>query len=135
MPERRGIEKVEKRLVNLHDKKEYAIHIRSLKQLLNHELAFKKLHRVVKFNQNACLKPCIYMNIELRKNVENDFKKDFFKLMNNAVFGNTIEDVRKHRYIKLVLPGARRNYLVSETDYHTITFFSENLLAIEVKYS
>ena len=62
------------------------------------------------------------------KNVENDFKKDFFKLMNNAVFGNTIEDVRKHRYIKLVLPGARRNYLVSETDYHTIIFFSENLL-------
>ena len=52
---------------------------------------------------------------------------------NNAVFGKTMENVRKHTYIKLVTNEARRNYLVSEPKYHTTIFFSENLLAIEMK--
>ena len=73
------------------------------------------------------------MNTELRKQAKNDFEKDFFKLMNNSVFGKIMENVRKHRDIKLVTTDKRRNQLVSEPNYHTTKWFSENLLAIEIK--
>ena len=73
------------------------------------------------------------MNTELRKQAKNDFEKDFFKLMNNAVFGKTMENARKHRDIKLVTADKRRNQLVSEPNYHATKWFSENLLAIEMK--
>ena len=73
------------------------------------------------------------MNTKYRKNANNDFEKDFFKLMNNAAFGKTIENVRKHRDIKLVTTDAKRNRLVSEPNYHTKKWFSENILAIEMK--
>ena len=133
LPERMKIEKVEKLVANLHDKTEYVIHIRNLKQALNHGLVLKKVHRVIKFNQNAWLKPYIDMNTDLRKKAKNDFEKDSFKLMNNAVFGKTIENVRKHRDIKLVTTERRRNYLVSERNYDTTKFFTENLLTAEKK--
>ena len=77
LPERMKIEKVEKLVANLHDKTEYVIHIRNLKQALNHGLVLKKVHRVIKFNQNAWLKPYIDMNTDLRKNTKNDFEKVF----------------------------------------------------------
>ena len=73
------------------------------------------------------------MNTELRKEAKNDFEKDFFKLINNSVFGKTMENVRKHRDIKLVTTDKKRNQLVSEPNYHTIKYFSENLLATEMK--
>ena len=73
------------------------------------------------------------MNTELRKPAKNNFEKDFCKLMNNPVFGKTMENVRKHRDIKLVATGKRRNQLVSEPNYHTTKWFSENLLEIEMK--
>ena len=73
------------------------------------------------------------MNTELRKKAKNDFENDFFKLMNIAVFGKTMENLRKHEDIKLVTTGKRRNWLVSELNYHTTKWFSENLLAIEMK--
>ena len=73
------------------------------------------------------------MNTDLRKQGNNDFKKVFFKLMNNSVFVKTIENKRKHRDIKLVTTDKRRNQLVSEPNYHTKKWFSENLLAIEMK--
>ena len=76
LPERMKIEKVEKLVANLHDKTEYVIHIRNLKQALNHRLVLKKVHRVIKFNQNAWLKPYIDMNTYLRKKAKNDFEKD-----------------------------------------------------------
>ena len=68
-----------------------------------------------------------------KKKAKNDFKKDFFKLMNYSIFGKTMENVRKHRDIKLVTTKKRRNYLVSEPNFHTTKLFSENLLAIEMK--
>ena len=73
------------------------------------------------------------MKTDLRKKAKNDFEKYFFKLMNNAVFGKTIENVRKHRDIKLVTTEKRRNSLASEPNYHTAKFFTEHLLAIEMK--
>ena len=86
LPERMKIEKVEKLVANLHDKTEYVIHIRNLKQALNHGLVLKKVHRVIKFNQNAWLKPYIDMNTDLRKKAKNNFEKYFFVLMNNVTF-------------------------------------------------
>ena len=73
------------------------------------------------------------MNTELRKKAKNDFEKDFFKLMNNTVFGKTMKNLRKHRDIKLVTTDKRRSRLVSEPNYHTTKWFSENLLATEMK--
>ena len=70
---------------------------------------------------------------QIKKEVKNDFQKDFFKVMNNSVFGKTMENVRKHRDIKLVTTDKRRNQLVSEPNYHTTKYFSENLIAIEMK--
>ena len=73
------------------------------------------------------------MNFDLRKKAKNYFEKDFFKLMCDAVFGKTIENVRKHRDIKLVTTEERGNYLVSEPNFHTTKFFMETLLATEIK--
>ena len=73
------------------------------------------------------------MNTDLREKVKNDFEKDFFKLMNNVAFGNTMENMRKHRNIKLFTTKRKRNYLVSETNYYTTKFLTKNLLAIEMK--
>ena len=79
------------------------------------------------------MKPYIYRNSKLRKEAKNDFERDFFKLTNNSVFAKTMENVRKHRDIKLVTTDEERNKLVSEPNYHTTKRFSENLLAIEMK--
>ena len=71
------------------------------------------------------------MNTELRKKNKNDFEKDISKLINNSAFGKIMENVRKHRDIKLVTTEKIRNYLVSEPNYHTTKFFSENLLEMK----
>ena len=107
LPERKKIGKCNKLVHDFHDKKNYVVHIKALKQALNHGLILKKVHRVIQFNQKAWLKPYIDMNTELKKEVKNDFEKDFFKLMNNSVFGKTMENVRKHRDIKLVTSNNR----------------------------
>ena len=118
-PERMKIDKCNKLVCNLYDKKSYVVHIRSLKQALNHGLILKKVHRLIQFNQEAWLKTYVDMNTKLRKQAKNDFEKDFFKLMNDAVFGKTMDNVRKHRDIKLVTTDKRRNQLASEPNYHT----------------
>ena len=73
------------------------------------------------------------MNTELRKEAKNEFEKYFFKLVNNSVFEKTMENVRKHRDIKLATTDRRRNQLVLEPNYHTTKYFSVNLMAIEMK--
>ena len=109
LPKREKINKVEKLVTTIEDKEKYVIHIAGLKQTLNHGLVFKRVHRVIEFRQEAWLRPYIDMNTKLRTEAKNYFKKDFFKLMNNSVFGKTMENVRNHRDIKLVTSDKRRN--------------------------
>ena len=133
LPERMMIKKCNKLVCNLYNKNNYAAHIKTLKQALNHGLIFKKVHKVIQFNQKVWLKSYIDMNIELRIRAKNDFEKNFLKLMKNEVFVKAMENGRKHRDIKLLTTNRRRNYLVSEPSYHTTQLFLENLLAIEKK--
>ena len=133
LSERMKIDKCNKLVCNLSNKKKYVTHINSLKQALNHGLKLNKIHRVIEFNQKEWLKPYIDMNTELRKAAKNGFEKDLFKLMNNSVFGKTMENIRKHRDMKLVKTDKKRSKLVSEPNYHTINLNSEDLSIIEVK--
>ena len=126
------IEKVEKLVCSIEDQEKYVIHIRALKQAINNGLTLEDVYRVIKFNQEAWLKPYIDMNTKLRKETKNEFEKHFFKLMNNSVFRKTMENVRKHRNIKLVTTEEKRIKLVSEPNYHTFKQFSENVLVIEM---
>ena len=130
LPERNKIDKL---VCSIHDKQNYVVHIRALKQALNHGLILKKIYRVIQFNQEEWLNPYIEMNTKLTTKAKNEFEKDFSKLMNNAVFGKTMEIVRKHRDIKLVATDKRRNHLASESNCHSTKYFSENLMAIEMK--
>ena len=122
------IRKCNKLVCNFYDKKEYVVHIRTLRQALNHGLILKKVHRLIQFKQEAWLKPYIETNTKLRTEAKNDFKKYLFKVMNNFVFGKTMENVKKHRDIKLVATDKRRNQLLSEPNYHITKCFSEDLL-------
>ena len=133
LPERMIINNTKKLVCNLNDKKNYIVHINVLKQALDHGLKLGKVHRVTEFEQEAWLKEYIDVNTELRKKATNDFEKDFFKLMNNAVFGKTMENVRKHRDIKLVKTDKKRNKLVSEPNFHTMKLIDNNLAIIEMR--
>ena len=133
LPERIKFNKCNKLVCDLYDENNYVVHIRSLKQTSDHGLILRKVYRVIQFNQVAWLKEYIDMNTELRKQAKNDFEKDFFKLMNNTVLEKSMENVRKHRDIKLVTTDKRRNQLVSEPNYHTTKWLSECLLATEMK--
>ena len=127
------INKVDKLICNLQNKGNYVVHIALLKQVLDHGLILKNVHRVIKFKQEAWLKPYIDMNTDLRKEAKNEFKKGFFKLMNNSVFGETMENVRNHRDIKLVTSDKRRSILASEPNYHSSKCISKDLMIMEMK--
>ena len=132
LPPKKKTNKLHKLVTTLDDKEKYVVHISALKQALDHGLKLKKVHRVIEFKQ-AWLKPYIDMNTDLRKDAKNDFEKDFFKLMNNSVFGKTMENVRNHRDIKLVTTNAQRRKYVSEPNYMTSKCFSKDLMAIEMR--
>ena len=132
-PERRKIKKVGKFVANMHDKAEYVIHIRDLKQTLNLTLILEKVHRVIRFNQNAWLKPYIDTNTDLRKKQKMILKK----ILLSWWIMQFLEKLWKmwenmEILIKLVTTERRRNYFVSEPNYHTTKFFTENLLGIEM---
>ena len=110
MCERMIINGVEKLVPNLYYKKRYVIHIRALDQALKHGLVLERIHRAIEFKQLAWMKEYIDFNTRLRTAATNDFEKDFYKLMNNLVFGKTMENIRKHRDMKLV--NNREAYLL-----------------------
>ena len=103
------IGRVEKLIPNLYYKKRYIIHIRALEQALKHGLVLKCIHKAIEFKQSAWMKEYIDFNTMLRTAAANDFEKDYYKLMNSTVFGKTMENIRKHRNIKLVT--SREAYL------------------------
>ena len=133
LPEKIVVNNTKKLICNLQDKKDYVVHINVLKQALDHGLKLIKVHQVIEFDQEAWLKEYINFNTELRKKATNDFEKDFFKLMNNAVFGKTMENIRKHRDMKLVKTDKKRNKLVSEPNFHAMKLIDDNLAIIEMK--
>ena len=99
---------VDKLVADLYCKKRYVIHIRALQQALDHGLVLERIHRTIDFKQSPWIKEYIAFNTKLRTAAKDNFEKDFYKLMNNTVFGKTMENIRKHRNIKLVN---------NETDY------------------
>ena len=102
LAERMKIGREEKLVPNLKDKKGYVVHIKALGQALKHGLKLKKVHRFFEFRQRKWMKAYIMLNTRRRKDAKNEFEKDFFKLMNNSVFGKTMENVRNHKDMKLV---------------------------------
>ena len=117
---------------NLKDKKNYNIHIGALDQALAHGLILERIHQVIEFSQSTWIKPYIDFNTQLRTHATNDFEKDFFKLMNNAVFRKTMENTRKHRNIKLVT--SRESYLrtVMKPNFKSGVLFGEDLIGCEM---
>ena len=132
MCERMKINGVEKLIPNLYYRKRYVIHIRALEQALKHGLVLERIHRAIEFKQSAWMKEYIDFNTKLRTAAANDFEKDFYKLMNNAVFGKTMESIRKHRNIKLIT--SREAYLkaVMKPNFKSGVQFSESLMGCEM---
>lgn len=132
--------KQKKLMTTLYNKKNYIIHYKNLKQAIAHGLLLKKVHSVLKFQQSCWLKPYIELNTLMRSHAKNNFEKNLYKLMNNAVFGKTMQNLRKHRLVKLVRTwyGKRgaRNLIASPT-FHSRVIFNDDvenpLLAIELK--
>ena len=132
MCERMEINGVEKLVLNLRDKKNYVIHIQALNQALQHGLIPDRIHQAIEFNQAPWLKTYIDFNTQLRTKAKNDFEKDFFKLMNNPVFGKMMENIRKHRNIKLVTTEEKYLHTVMKPNFKSGVQFDENLMSCEM---
>ena len=132
MCERLKIGVIEKLIPNLHNKKNYIIHIQALNQALAHVLILDRIHRVIEFDQSAWMKPYINFNSQLRTQAHNDFEKHFFTLMNNAIFGKTMENIRKHRNIKLVTNKETYLKTVMKPNFKSGVLFGENLMGCEM---
>ena len=124
---------IEKLIPNLYDKKNYVVHHKTLKQYESFGLKITKIHRGIKFKESAWLKPYIDLNTELRTKAKNDFEKDFFKLMNNSVFGETMENIENRVDIRLVTNEDKARKLISKPNYQHRTIFCESLIAIHMK--
>ena len=121
---------VRKLIPTLRDEKEYVLHHRNLQLYLNLGLKIKKIHRVLKFDQSPWLKQYIDFNTEKRKHAKNSFEKDFFKLMNNSIFGKTMENVRKRVDVRLVTNEKKLDKLTSKPTFVSSKIFNENLMAV-----
>ena len=121
---------VHKLIPTLSNKEKYVLHYRNLQLYIDLGLKVTKVHRVLKFDQSPWLKQYIDFNTEKRKNAKNDFEKDFFKLMNNSVFGKTMENLRKRVDVRLVTDENKLLKLVSKPTYVSSKIFNENLVAV-----
>ena len=125
--------KVEKLIPNLRDKNKYVIHYKNLMQCLNQGMKLKKIHRGIKFIESEWMEPYINMNTNLRTQAKNNFEKDFFKLMNNSVFGKTMENIRNRVDVKLVNTEEKFKKLVSKPNFKSRKIFNENLISVHMK--
>ena len=133
-PERVECDKGVKKLIpNLRDKNNYVIHYKNLMQCLRLGMKLKKIHRGIKFIESDFMKSYIDMNTNLRTQAKNNFEKDFFKLMNNSVFGKTMENIRNRVNIKLVNSEEKFKKLVAKPNYESRKIFNENLVSVHMK--
>ena len=121
---------VSKLIPTLEKKEKYVLHYRNLQLYIDLGLKVSKVHRVLEFNQSPWLKQYIDFNTEKRKNAKNAFEKDFFKLMNNSVFGKTMENIRKRVDVRLVTDEKKLLKLASKPTYVSSKIFNENLVAV-----
>ena len=127
------VNKVSKLIPNLGDKKKYVLHYENLKQYLKLGLKLTHIHRGIKFKESPWLEKYISLNTKLRTESKNEFEKNFFKLMNNSVFGKTMENIRNRVDVKLVNDKKRAEKLSAKPNYKHCNTFSENLVAIHMK--
>ena len=133
-PERVECDKGVKKLIpNLRNKNNYVVHYKTLMQCLRLGMKLKKIHRGIKFIESDFLKPYIDMNTNLRTQAKNNFEKDFFKLMNNSVFGKTMENIRNRVNVKLVNTGEQFKKLTAKPNYESRKIFNENLVSVHMK--
>ena len=121
---------VHKLIPTLNDKEKYILHYRNLQSYLSLGLKLKKIHRVLQFDQSPWLKQYIDFNTQKRTHAKNSFEKDFFKLMNNSVFGKTMENIRKRVDVRLVTCKEKLLKLASKPTYVSSKIFNENLVAV-----
>ena len=124
---------VEKLIPNLRDKTKYVLHYKNLIQCLDMGLKVTRIHRGIKFVESEWMKPYIEMNTNLRAKAKNNFEKDFYKLMNNSVFGKTMENIRNRVNVKLVNTEGKLKKLVSKPNFESCKIFSENLVSVHMK--
>ena len=124
---------VEKLIPNLRDKKKYVIHYKNLIQCLDMGLKIKHIHRGIKFVESEWMKPYIDKNTNLRAKAKNNFEKDFYKLMNNSVFGKTMENIRNRVNVKLVNTENKLRKLVAKPNFRSRKIFNENLVSVHMK--
>ena len=133
-PERVECDKGVKKLIpNLRDKNNYVVHYKTLMQYLSLGMKLKKIHRGITFVECDFLKPYIDMNTNLRTQAKNNFEKDFFKLMNNSVFGKTMENIRNRVNIKLTTTGEQFKKLTAKPNYESRKIFNDNLVSVHMK--
>ena len=132
-PEKKKVKNVEKLFCDFIPKKNYVVHYQNLKQYIKMGIEITAVHRGLSFFQSAWMEPYIRKNTELRKTASNSFEKDFFKLMNNSVFGKTIENIRKRQNIELVDNCKRALKLVNQPNFKRATIFDKNFIAVHMK--
>ena len=132
-PERLKINKVEKLIPNLWDKEKYVLHCQNLKLYLELGLKLKHIYRGIKFREEPWMQSYIELNTDLRTKGKNDFEKDFFKLMNNSVFGKTMENIRNRVDVRLVGNMEKAQKLIAKPNLKHWTRFDENLIGIHLK--
>ena len=114
-----------KLILNVMDKEKYVVHIKALQYYLNKGMKLKQIRRAVKFKQRSWLKPLTDFNTGKRKEAKNDFEKDMFKLMNNAVYGKTMENVRNHIDFELVSTQERMQKCINSSNYKNSHFIND----------
>ena len=132
-PEKMIVNGVEKLICHFKPRKNYVAHYRNLRQYLEMGLILTAVHRGISFNQSCWMEPYIRKNTDLRKTAANSFEKDFFKLMNNSVFGKTIENIRKRQNIIHVDNRQKAAKLTSRPNCDRSTIFDRNLIAVHMK--